>query len=103
MGLAKKRKRRRQPANRARSSGPSPFAAVCSFLLHKSPLSLPDKSILRGQEKSPRSRVLRTTILGSRVGRSGFASPQLSRHAHRSLFHLPPTVEVDLSRGLSIR
>ena len=53
MGSAKKRKRRRQPANRARSSGPSPFTAVYSFLPLEAPLSIPDKSILRSQEKPP--------------------------------------------------
>lgn len=51
--MAKKRKSRRQPANRARSSSPSAFTAVYFFLPLEAPLSIPDKSILRSQEKPP--------------------------------------------------
>ena len=64
MRLARNRKRRRRPANRARSSGPSSFTAVYFFLPLEAPLSIPDKSILRSQEKPPPKRDFEDDYLG---------------------------------------
>ena len=54
--MAPRRNRRRQPAARAPVGDPEAFTAAYFLLPLEVPLSIPDKSIVRGQEKPPPKR-----------------------------------------------
>ena len=54
--MSPRRKRRRQPASRALAADADAFTAVYFLLPLEVPLSVPDKSIIRSQEKPPPKR-----------------------------------------------
>ena len=65
MRLSRKRKRRRRPASRAPDAEEArSFTAVYFLLPLEAPLSIPDKSIIRGQEKPPPKQGFEDHYLG---------------------------------------
>ena len=64
MRLAKRRKRRRRPASRTLAADNDNFTAIYFLLPLEAPLSIPDKSIIRGQEKPPPKRDFEDDYLG---------------------------------------
>ena len=64
MRLARKRKRRRRPARRDDVATADSFKVIYFLLPLEAPLSIPDKSIIRGQEKPPPKRGFEDDFLG---------------------------------------
>lgn len=64
MRLARKRKRRRRPARRDDVATADSFKVIYFLLPLEAPLSIPDKSIIRGQEKPPPKRGFEDDYLG---------------------------------------
>lgn len=62
--MARNRMRRRQPASRAPAAEADSFTVVYFLLPLEAPLSIPDKAIIRGQEKPPPKRGFEDDYLG---------------------------------------